>query len=381
MTSPSVGPRSGGRDRPSGLIRLGSVAGIDVTVSSSWFIVAAVIAFLIAPLMNDVSPGLGNLAYVAGAAFAVLLYLSTLLHELAHALAARRFGMVVHSINLNFFGGATAIEDRSNSPRREFVIAIVGPLTSIAVGLLAWSGYRAAEPGLLRFTVGALAVSNLIVGVLNLVPGLPLDGGRVLMAAVWGASGNRDLATKVAGWGGRAAAVAALSYPLVLRATGHLVGVSDFMFAVLVGLFLWAGATEALRSADLMRRLPGIRAVTLARPAIAVPYDLPIAEGVRRAALAQAGALIVVDGHGSPTGLVSEHAVLSTPEDRRPWVTCGEMSRNIDDDLRVSVDSEGEQLIKALQRHPATEYVVLRPDGAIYGVLSSRDVVKAMRRS
>ena len=200
--------------RPPGTIRIGSIAGSDVLVSSSWFLVAGLVAVLIAPAIEQVQPGLGAWKYVAGLAFAVVLYLSVLLHEASHALVARRLGFPVTSITLHFLGGMTAIEGEARRPREEFLIAVVGPLTSIGVGVVAVGLWFVAPDGLIRFTVGGLAGANLLVGVLNLVPGIPLDGGRVLKSAVWAVSGDVHRGTVVAGWGGRVTAGLVLLWPL-----------------------------------------------------------------------------------------------------------------------------------------------------------------------
>jgi Zn-dependent protease len=120
--------------RPPGTFKLGTIAGSDVLVSSSWFLIAGLIAVLMAPRVEQVQPDLGAWKYVAGLAFAVILYGSVLLHEASHAIVARRYGFPVRSITLHFLGGMTAIEGESRTPRQEFWIAVVGPLTSLAVG-------------------------------------------------------------------------------------------------------------------------------------------------------------------------------------------------------------------------------------------------------
>ena len=205
------------RDRPAGTFKLGTVAGFDVLISSSWFLVAALIAVIMAPRVEQVQPGLGVWKYVAGLTFAVVLYLSVLLHEASHALMARRYGFSVHSITLHFLGGMTAIEGEARTPRQEFSIAVVGPLTSLAVGAAAVGLWFVTPDGLLLMAVEGLAAANLLVGVLNLVPGLPLDGGRVLKAAVWRLSGSVHSGTIAAGWGGRVTAVVALMWPVTLE--------------------------------------------------------------------------------------------------------------------------------------------------------------------
>src|SRR6476469_3376689 len=128
---------------------------------------------------------------------------------------AKRLGYGVSSITLHFLGGMTEIDGQSRRPRDEFWIAVVGPLTSIAVGAVALGGFLVMPDGLVRLAVGGLASANLVIGVLNLVPGLPLDGGRVLKSIVWRTSGDMLRGTKVAAWTGRMSAVAALAWPLV----------------------------------------------------------------------------------------------------------------------------------------------------------------------
>ena len=128
-------PRRG--PSPRGTFRIGTIAGSDVLVSSSWFLVAALIAVVMAPQVEETQPGLGGWKYVVGVAFAIVLYLAVLLHEASHAVMARRYGFRIHSITLHFLGGVTAIEGEARTPRQEFWIAVVGPITSVGVGVAA----------------------------------------------------------------------------------------------------------------------------------------------------------------------------------------------------------------------------------------------------
>jgi Zn-dependent protease len=368
--------------RHPGTIRIGSIAGSDVLVSSSWFLVAGLVAVLVAPRVDQVQPGLGGWKYVAGLAFAVVLYLSVLLHEASHAVMARRYGFPVSSITLHFLGGMTAIEGEANKPRQEFMIAVVGPLTSIAVGAAAFGLWLVIPGGLLGMTVGGLAGANLIVGVLNLVPGLPLDGGRILKSVVWGMTGNVHRGTIVAGWGGRVTAVAVLCWPVLQEGVlGRPPDVLDFVLAFVIALFLWSGATSAMASARLRRRLPGLVARDLARRTLTVPDDLPLGEAVRRAQEAEAGSIVTVASGGRPTGVVNEAALLATPEDRRPWVAVSTVARTLDEGLSLPVDISGEELILAISRNPASEYLLVEEDGSIYGVLTTADVDRAFRET
>jgi Zn-dependent protease len=366
--------------RPPGTFKIGTIAGSDVLVSSSWFIVAALIAIVIAPRVEQVQPGIGGWKYVAGLAFAVVLYLSVLLHEASHALMARHYGFPVSAITLHFLGGVTAIEAEAKRPRQEFWIAVVGPLTSLGVGLAALGLWFVVPEGLLHMAIEGLAFGNLLVGALNLVPGLPLDGGRVLSATVWKLTGNRHRGVVVAAWGGRVTAFAVLLWPFGQRAVlGIEPDLFDFLLAFVIGFFLWNGASSALATAKVRRRLPHLVARNLARRTLAVPEDLPLAEAVRRARDARAGAIVTVTSSGRPVGVVNEAALVATPEDRRPWLAVSTVSRGVDEGLSLPVSISGEDLVRAITRSPATEYLLLEEDGSVYGVLTTADVDKAFR--
>lgn len=368
--------------RPAGTLRIGSIAGSDVLVSSSWFVVAGLIAVIVAPVAEIAQPGLGPWKYVAGLAFAVILYLSVLLHEASHAIAARRLGFPVTSITLHFLGGMTAIEGEARTPRQEFVIAVVGPLTSIAVGVVAYAVRPVTPDGLLLMAVSGLAGANLLVGILNLVPGLPLDGGRVLKAAVWRVTGDVHRGTIVAAWGGRVTAAAVVFWPLLQEQIfGTSPDLLDFVLAFVIGVFLWSGSTAALVSARMRSRFPLLVARDLARRTLAVPGDLPLAEAVRRARDAEAGGIVTVTSSGVPVGIVSEAALQATPEDRRPWVATSTVARTLDPGLQLPADITGEDLVSALTRTPAGEYLLVEPDGAVLGVLATADVDRAFREA
>ncbi len=379
MSTPPDVPVAKPRRLPPGTFRLGTVAGVDVTVANSWFLIVGLIAILLANDIQREVPGIDGWAYLAGAAFAVLLYMSVLLHEISHALAARAFAMPVHSINLHFLGGATEIEGEASSPWREFVIAVVGPVTSLLIGAVAWVSIDVFDAGLVGLAVTYLAVANLVVGVLNLVPGLPLDGGRVLQAVVWAISGKRSLGVTVAAWGGRLAAVAVICYPLLMPAFDIEPDIIDYLLAFMIGAFLWSGATQALVVSKVRSKLPAISARRLARPAIGVSADLPVAEAIRRAQEANAGSVVVVTSDGKPAGIVNEAAVLSTPDDRRPWMSSGDLARRLEEGLVLPISLTGESLLRAMNATPATEYVLVEDDGTMYGVLVTKDVDAAFK--
>jgi len=364
--------------RPPGTLRIGQIAGVDVLVRSSWLVVAVLIAFLMAPRIEEVAPGLGALKYVAGLAFAILLYLSVLLHEASHAISARHYGLPVNSISIHFLGGATEIGGEAKSPRAEFVIAVVGPLTSLVVGAASLGLWYVLPDGLLRVAVQGLALANLVVGALNLVPGLPLDGGRVLRALVWKVGGDPLRATVVAAWGGRVVALLAIGWPIFQQSVLHVPStLGTFLMAGIIAAFLWSGASASLVQARLRRRMPAIQARLLARRVIVVPEDLSVAEAVRRAQEAEAGGIATHTIDGRVTGIVNEIALEAVPTERRPWLAVSQVSRSVEDGMRLPADSAGEQLIQAMTSTPAAEYLLIEADGDVYGILTSADVERA----
>ncbi|MBE1536218.1 site-2 protease family protein [Actinomadura algeriensis] len=356
--------------------------GVPVFVSPSWFLVAVLVTVMFEGQVNDVVER--PTSYAVAFAYAVLLYGSVFVHELSHAVTARVLGLPVRSVTLHILGGETSIEREAPTPGREFLIAFAGPLVNLVLaglGLLAHAVLPLPPTALLL--IDALTFANLLVGVFNLLPGLPLDGGRLVRAAVWKVTGHSRSGAIIAGWVGRAVAVAALlagaylaAYPASDETTGGGTGFGwlALLWSALVASFIWVGATQAIRAEHVRDRIPLLSARRLARRATLVTPEVPLAEAVRRAHADHAGALVVTDHDGAPRGLVSEKAVTQTPEHRRPWVTVGDLSHGLEPDLTLPADLRGEALIEALRRNPAPEYLLLEPDGRVYGVLAVSDV-------
>jgi hypothetical protein len=169
-----------------------------------------------------------------------------------------------------------------------------------------------------------------------------------------------------------------LGYPVLVEpALGARSSVSGYVLALVVAAFLWTGASQAIVSARVRRRLPSLQARALARRTLAVPHDLPLAEAVRRAQDERAGSIVVLDSAGLPTAIVNEAAVLATPEDRRPWLPVSAVARSLEPGIAIPAGLAGEPLILAMQRVPATEYLLLDDDGGIFGVLVTEDVDRA----
>jgi hypothetical protein len=152
------------------------------------------------------------------------------------------------------------------------------------------------------------------------------------------------------------------------------IGWLALLWSALIASFIWVGATQAIRAERVRDRIPLLSARGLARRAALVSADTPLAEAIRRAHADHAGAIVIADHDGRPLGLVNEKAVTATPEHRRPWITAGELSRGVHDDLTLPADITGDDLLDALRRAPASEYLLVEPDGRVYGVLAVSDV-------
>jgi Zn-dependent protease/CBS domain-containing protein len=345
--------------------------GIPVYISPYWFIIAGVFSIIYA---NDLSSTIsGNTRYIVAAAFVVLLYASVLVHELSHSVVARAYGLPVRRIVLNPLGGVSEIEREAPTPGREFAVAGAGPALSLVLAAIGWGLVQVAPYGVTGALIRQLMVANIIVGIFNLLPGLPLDGGRMLRAVIWKITKKPTTATIAAAWVGRALAIALLAIPFF---SGGLAGgdIVSTVWVVVIAGFMWMGASQSIKATRFRERLPALQARRLARKAVSVPASTPLAEAIRQADEAGARAIVVVDHDGTPIAIVNEAAVMATPPQRRPWVDTGSMARTIDPSLVLSADLQGMALLDALRRAPASEYLLADPTGQVVGVLAARDL-------
>jgi len=370
------GPARGARsDARLGII-IARPFGIPVFISPYWFVVAAVLVVLYSSSSGLPGTVHGTVPrYLVAIAFVVLLYLSVLIHELSHSVVARAFGLPVRRILLYPLGGFSEIEQEPPTPGQEFLVSAAGPAMSLLLAALGFGVYELFNPpGIAGVLVDRLILANAVVGVFNLLPGLPLDGGRVLRAVLWKITGKSSYSTALAAWAGRVIAIV-LALAVLIRPDSQIGLVNGYgIWLIAVAAFMWMSAGQALRSARVRERLPGLQARALARRAIPIPSSLPLAEAIRRADLAQARALVVVDHDAKPIAIVNEGAVIATPEQRRPWIDAGSLARTLDPDMILSADLSGMDLIEAVRRAPASEYLLVEPSGQVYGVLSTADL-------
>lgn len=365
-------------------IPLGRVAGFPLSLTASWVVLAVVVTLAWGTMIGARHPQLSpTVAYLVGLAMVAGLLVSVLLHELGHALTARRFGMEVRGITLQMLGGYTELDGEAPSPRVEALVALVGPAVSLALGLLAGLVTLSLPgDGLAVELIGWLAVGNLVLAAYNVLPGLPLDGGRALRAAVWSVSRDPHLGDRVAGWGGRVVAAATVFIGVALF-LGPTRSWTALVVALIVAYTLWTGANQAIRYGKLGVRLPMVNAGRLARPLFPVPTGMPLAEAVRRYGAVSpppgqpAAVLAVVNSAGHLLGVVNEAALAAVPVERRPWVSVDTVAAGLNRDRILPANLGGMDLIQAVRSYPASEYVVTLGEDVV-GVLRVADVMRVL---
>jgi Zn-dependent protease len=358
---------------------LGRVAGFPVYLSPSWLLLAAALTIgYVRVLGSDHQPLPVAVPYLLGAALALCLLASVLLHELGHALVCRWHAIEVRAITLEMLGGHTELGRDAPGPRAEAAVSMAGPAVSFAIGLLGTAA-TVALPAHTAWHVLAfqVAASNLVIAVFNSLPGLPLDGGRALFALLWSRTGDPYLAARIAGRAGWALAVAALAGAVAIAARGGTALVAAAAVA-LAGLGVVQGAAQAVRAGRLGPRLPLLDVAALARPVYRVPAGTALAEAHRQAVAAGAtGAVLGVAGPGDVVvALVDPAADAAVPAERRATVAVDEVASALDGRV-LAPDLRGADLLDAIRADPTGEYLVASGEDVV-GVLRGVDVANLL---
>ena len=363
-------------------VRLGTIAGAPVRLSWSWLLIAAVITLAFGPQIQRALPAIGSGAYGVALGYAVLLALSVLVHEAAHALTGRAFGQRTEEIALTLWGGHTQFRSPSARPLDTVLTAMAGPAANLVLAGLAHLAARAV-PGpsvpalLLEVTVWA----NLLLAAFNALPGTPLDGGRMVESAVWAATGSRARGVEAAGWAGRVVAVGVLAAVL---GPPTLAGRAPDLFVVVlaawVALTLWRGADDAVRHGRWSRRLETLRLEQVEAPAIALPEHLSVAE-----ALAQADggrrAVVAVDGAGRPRGVLDLAAAAGLTPARRTTTALAAVAVALAPEavlVRDDVPAAGPDLAARLADPQTPVWVLTDAHGLVRSVVPRETILAAV---
>lgn len=365
--------------RPEG-IPLGRILGIPVVLAWSWFIITAFVVIVFGPQVADEFPALGLGAYGVALAYAVLLAASVLIHELAHALSARRFGWPTTRIVLNLWGGHTQFENFAASPGRSLIVALAGPAANFVLALAGWGALLLIEPsGVANLLANILIWANFLVAAFNVLPGLPLDGGRIVESAVWRATGSQEKGTVAAGWTGRVITVllvaAAVLVPLL---SGLQPSTLTVIVAVIMGGFLWLGASSAITNAQMRLRLPEVSAGRLKRPAVGVLAGTSVQQVKRMLADRPEIDVILTSPEGLPEAVVDQGALTAVPDSQADRTPANAVARALAPGAYVPEFAEGQELVQYLARLAGSEYAVTDRQGTVTGLLHQSVVIAAI---
>ncbi|WP_127129246.1 site-2 protease family protein [Georgenia sp. SYP-B2076] len=370
MNRPAGATRRLGARTTSGWV-IGRVGGTPVILAPSWLVIAAVLVFLYFPLVRGIVPGasVGTVAATTGA-FVVMLFVSVLLHELAHGLTARPLGAQPREYVVTFWGGHTSFDRELPGAWSSAAVSVAGPAANAVLAGLAWAALQAGTPSQpLQLVLWGAVISNAFVAGFNLLPGLPLDGGKVLEALVWKATGDRTRGTVVAAWGGRVVVVGVLlvvvGRPLL---QGHRPDLGTVVWVALLGSFLWAGASQSLRAVRVERSARDLDLRTLAAPAVVLPTSASLADA--DAVLADRGPAGVVLAHdGVLVALLDPAAAAHVPPARRATTALHAVARTLAPEQVVSVMAGPAALAAMARAQGHGPVAVLLDHGTVLGVV------------
>ncbi len=345
--------------------RVAKIFGIDVRVDSSWVVIAVLITYSMYLRFSFLYKGLSTGAAVGIAILAAVLFFgSVLVHELAHALVSRARGIRVQDITLFLFGGATRARVESRGPGDEFLIAAVGPLTSGLLAALFWAVdvfARGALPRSLIGMFGYLAWVNLLLAGFNLVPGFPLDGGRLLRSVIWRATGSFRRATRIASLAGQ----------------GNLAGGIWFAF---IGWFLVQAARASYTELQVRQLLRGVQAQdVMASDLVRIPPDLTLQDAVDRYFMRYDHSAFPVDEYGRTIGLLTLRKVRRVPSDQWPASRVRDHMVPLGGQVVVPPDAPMDRVMAKLEDGEAGR-VLVAEDGEVVGIITSSDLTRWLRR-
>ncbi len=307
--------------------RIGTVGGTPVYIARSWPLIIVLLLLVVSPTLRSSGRSMGFAVFVA-ASSGVLLLVSVLVHEAAHAVVAGLRGHQVDRVVADVWGGHTVYDSTDVTPLTTALVAVVGPLSNLVLALAAWLAQPVETNDLAANLLGAMAYVNLFVGLFNLLPGLPLDGGQIVSSLVWQVTGRKGTGLSAAGWLGRIVAVGAVLWfvgrPLMLGQQPSLI---SLVWVAMIAFFLWRGASASIRSGQIHDATAG-PALAVLEPVVLVAGDMTVAaaanllvgaaslstESNRGAGAAPKGSWVAVtDASGWPFGLVDPAAASAVP--------------------------------------------------------------------
>jgi Zn-dependent protease/predicted transcriptional regulator len=364
-----TGPGSG--------IKILRVWGIPIYLHVSWFIIFALITLSLAKQFTSQHPGWSQTQhYALGIITSLLFFASVVFHELSHSFVARRYGIPVQSITLFIFGGLAGIGREPNNARQEFNIAIAGPLSSLFLAgcfFLVSRFFHGDE--MVVAATGWLWQINAALAIFNLVPGFPLDGGRILRALAWGVTGNFQRATQIASNAGKIFAYVMILIGVWQALNGNWVG---GLWTAFIGWFLLSAAQESFAQVAIRSTLTGVRAADVMTHDIpTVARDMSLEEYVHE--VLRTGVMThIVTGAGTPVGLISLQAARQAPRDEWANTSVQAVMLPVDRIQWASPEEPVLGLLERMQKEDLSQMPVMS-DGHIVGVVARDTILRVLQ--
>jgi Zn-dependent protease len=359
-------------------ISLGRIFGIEIQLDYSWFLIFALVTWTLAIGYFPAEFSWPRWEYwVVGLITSLFFFVSVLLHELGHSVVALHYGIPVRGINLFIFGGVSQIEEEPSSAGVEFLLAIVGPMVSFVLagvfyGLqLIFTSY-APFVALARY----LAYINALLGIFNLIPGFPLDGGRVFRSIVWAITGSPHKATSVAGTLGRIIGFALILFGVYEVITGNFI---NGLWIGFIGWFLQSAAQSEMQQQQIQDLLSGRRvSQAMSYDYASVTPEMTLQQLIDQHILGNGGRSFVVKEGDHMDGLLTLHNIRELPRDRWPTTTVAEAMIPLAQVKRVAPDAELWDAVEEMNLDGVNQLPVMS-DSRIEGMLRREDVLNYMR--
>ena len=362
-----------------GSFRIFSIAGIDINIHISWLIILVFLTFSLATGWFPITyPGSSTVTYyLLGLIASILLFVSVLLHELAHSFVARSRGLQVKSIVLFIFGGVSNIEQEPQTPGVEFSMAFIGPLVSLLIGVVCY--------GLLLLVRGThslivpilsyLALMNIILGIFNLIPGFPLDGGRVLRSIIWKATGNFQTATNITTFVGQAFAYLIILWGILLFFAGNAF---NGLIIIFTGWFLLTSAQSARSQSMLDTAFRGVTVNQIMDTnVLTVPANISLQKLVDEYFLPRGLRSAFVMQGDQLAGLITLSDIRHVPRDQWPQTPVGFAMIPLERLHTITPQQNVKDVLPLMTGQDVNQLAVVQ-DGRLVGVLTREGILRSL---
>jgi Zn-dependent protease/predicted transcriptional regulator len=380
--SPAI--QSGGASkRMESNIRLGRFFGIEVGLHYSWFLIALLITMSLSAQFQASNAQWGaSVIWAVSIVTAILFFAALLAHEMSHALVAKSRGLTTKAITLFALGGVAQIEREPEDPNTEFWVGIVGPVSSALIGLVSlgiaraagWHGSNPETPIAAMFLW--LGYINLSLAAFNMIPGFPLDGGRILRALLWWSTGNGDRATQLAARIGQIVALGFIAFGIF-----RFFGGAGFggLWIAFIGWFLLQAAGSSYSTVTVMKRLEGLRvADVMTRDCQPVDGNLNVQTFVDEHLLHSGRRCFIVEQNGEVAGLVTPHEIRGLERARWPYTTLYDIMLPLDQLHTVTPATLVSEALETMGRDDVNQLPVVS-DHHLEGMVSRANVLQALQ--